>query len=82
WHAFIATVVVGAIMAIIMVLSRRAWDKHYGNFLMIMTEFMTIKNPRQLSEIAAERKPKMLLLPYGIPICIGSIAYFAYAGMI
>jgi prepilin peptidase CpaA len=24
----------------------------------------------------------MLLLPYGIPICIGSIAYFFYAGMI
>ena len=43
---------------------------------------MTIKNPKELSRIAAERKPTMLLLPYGIPICIGSIAYFFYAGMI
>ena len=82
WNAFLVTTVVGAVMAIIMVLSRKAWDKHYGQFLLIMNEFMTIKNPRQLSEIAAERKPRMMLLPYGIPICIGSIGYFYYAGMI
>ncbi|MEW4490842.1 prepilin peptidase [Thalassoglobus sp. JC818] len=82
WHVFIATVVVGAVMAIIMVLWKRAWDKHYGNFLMIIMEFLTVKDPRKLSEIAAERKPRMLLLPYGIPICIGSIGYFVYAGMI
>jgi prepilin peptidase CpaA len=82
WNAFIATVVVGAVMAVIMVLYRRAWEKHYGNFLMIMTEFLVIQNPRKLSEIAAERKPRMLLLPYGIPICIGSIGYFMYSGMI
>ncbi|TWT57749.1 Type 4 prepilin-like proteins leader peptide-processing enzyme [Thalassoglobus neptunius] len=82
WHVFIATVVVGAVMAIIMVLWKRAWDKHYGNFLMIIMEFLTVKDPRKLSEIAAERKPRMLLLPYGIPICIGSIGYFVYSGMI
>jgi prepilin peptidase CpaA len=82
WHAFIATVAVGAVMAVIMVLWRRAWEKHYGNFLMILTEFMTVSDPRKLSQIAAERKPRMLLLPYGIPICIGSIGYFVYSGMI
>lgn len=82
WYAFVATVIVGAVMAIIMVLSRKAWDKHYGQFLLILSEWKTIKDPRKLSEIAAERKPRMLLLPYGIPICIGSIGYFLYAGMI
>ena len=82
WNAFCVSVVVGAIMAILMVLSRRSWDKHYTNFLMILMEFMTIKKPAELYRIAAERKPNMLLLPYGIPICIGSIAYFFYAGMI
>lgn len=81
WHAFVVSVVVGAVMAIIMVLWRKSWSKHYGNFLMIAVEWMTVKNPKQLAEIAAERKPQMLLLPYGIPICIGSIAYFFYAGM-
>lgn len=82
WYAFVATVVVGAIMAIIMVLMRKAWDKHYGQFLLIAAEWMSIKDPRKLSVIAAERKPRMLLLPYGIPICIGSIGYFIYSGMI
>lgn len=82
WNAFLVTVFVGAIMALGMVLLRRDWNKHYGNFLMIFTEFLTVKNPRQLSANAAERKPRMLLLPYGIPICIGSISYFLYAGMI
>ena len=82
WWAFVATVVVGAVMAVIMVLWKKAWDKHYGNFLMIIMEFFTVKDPRKLSEIARERKPRMMLLPYGIPICIGSIGYFFYAGMI
>ena len=38
-------------------------------------------NPDKLSAAAAERKSAMLLLPYGIPIAIGTIAYFAFSGM-
>jgi len=82
WWAFCVSVVVGAVMAVAMVLWKRSWNKHYGQFLMIAAEWLTIKNPGELSRIAAERKPRMMLLPYGIPICIGSIAYFFYAGMI
>ncbi|MFM7919047.1 MAG: prepilin peptidase, partial [Planctomycetaceae bacterium] len=43
---------------------------------------LSIRNPEKLSAIAAERKPRMLLLPYGIPICIGTIGYFCYQNMI
>ena len=82
WYAFCVSVIVGAVMAIIMVLYRRSWEKHYNNFLVIIMEFITVKKPEKLYAIAAERKPNMLLLPYGIPICIGSIAYFFYTGMI
>jgi prepilin peptidase CpaA len=81
WDAFCVSVVVGAVMAVIMVLWRKSWGKHYGNFLMIAHEWLTVKNPKDLSKIAAERKSQMLLLPYGIPICIGSIGYFFYQGM-
>lgn len=81
-YAFCVSTIVGAVMAIIMVLYRRSFTKHYANFLMILNEWMQVKKPTELSRIAAERKPSMLLLPYGIPICIGSIGYFAYAGMI
>jgi len=82
WYAFCVSTVVGAIMALVMVLYKKSFQKHYANFMLILVEWMTVKNPRELADIAAERKPSMLLLPYGIPICIGSIGYFAYAGMI
>ncbi|MBA3315058.1 MAG: A24 family peptidase [Planctomycetota bacterium] len=80
-YSFVATVVVGAVMAVAMVVYRRAAVKHYANALMILREWLTIRDPRALSQIAAARKPTMLLLPYGIPICIGSIGYFMYAGL-
>lgn len=82
WYAFCVSVVVGAVMAVIMAWYRGKLMHHVTNFLMIAHEWWTIRDPRQLSAIAAERKPSMLLLPYGIPICIGSIAYFVYAGLI
>ena len=82
WEAFLWSAVVGGLMAVVMVLKRRAWDKHYGNAMLILSEVVNLKDPRELSKIAAARKPHMLLLPYGIPICIGSIAYFIYKDMI
>lgn len=80
-ESFAVSVVVGAIMSVLMVLFRGTWKKHYENFLTIFSEWVTIRNPYELSRIAAERKPTMALLPYGIPICIGSIGYFLYAGL-
>ncbi|MBD3675531.1 MAG: prepilin peptidase [Planctomycetaceae bacterium] len=80
--AFVVSVFVGAFMAVVMVIRKRAFEKHSTNFLMILNEWIAVKNPAKLSQIAAERKPTMMLLPYGIPICIGSIGYFLYAGLI
>jgi prepilin peptidase CpaA len=82
WHAFCVSVVVGAIMAVCMATYRKKLSHHTAQFFMIAREWAAVKDPRKLAEIAAERKPTMLLLPYGIPICIGSILYFACAGMI
>ena len=81
-YAFCVSAIVGGVIAIVMVLSRRAWSKHYWQFLAIWNEMVTIRDPEKLSAIAAERKSSMLLLPYGIPIAIGTIAYFAYVGML
>lgn len=80
FNAFCVSVVVGAIMAVVMVVARGGIKKHTTQFWMILNEFTTIRNPETLAEIAAERKPRMLLLPYGIPICIGTIAYFGWMG--
>ena len=44
--------------------------------------YALLQHPDQLAEIAKERKPRMMLLPYGIPIAIGTIGYFAFTGML
>lgn len=81
-YAFVISAVVGAVLAVCMVLYRKAWTKHSSQFWMIINEIMTVRDPEKLTEIAAERKSSMLLLPYGIPIAIGTIVYFAWTGML
>lgn len=80
--AFALSGVIGAVLAVLMVLYRNAWSKHEGQFWMILKEITTVKDPEKLAAIAAERKPKMMLLPYGIPIAMGTIAYFAWSNML
>ena len=81
-YAFCVSALVGGVIAVAMVLYRRAWEKHRDQFWAILNEVTTIRDPELLSAIAAERKKSMLLLPYGIPIALGSIAYFIWAGML
>jgi len=81
FYAFAISALVGGVIALGMILWTRSWQKHKNQFWGIVNEILTIKDPEKLAEIAAERKPKMFLLPYGIPIAIGSIAYFAWHGM-
>lgn len=80
--AFAASAVIGAVIAVVMVVVSRKWRHHQRQFFGILNEILLIRNPTKLSEIAAERKSSMMLLPYGIPIAIGTIGYFAYLGTI
>ena len=81
FFAFAVSALVGGVIAVAMIAWTRSWDKHRDQFWLILNEIATVKDPEKLSEIAAERKPRMFLLPYGIPIAIGSISYFAWHGM-
>ncbi len=80
--AFAYTAIIGAVLAVLMAVYRKALRKHATQFWMIVQEILVIRDPNELSEIAADRKASMLLLPYGIPIAIGTIAYFAVAGLL
>jgi prepilin peptidase CpaA len=82
FYAFCVSGIVGGVLAVGMVLYRRKWRHHYEQLGMILTEIMVLRDPEQLSTIAAERKSSMLLLPYGIPIAIGTIGYFLWTGML
>lgn len=82
FYAFCVSAIIGGVLAIGMVMWKRSWRKHLVQFQGILYEMMMIRDPNQLAAIAAQRKSSMTLLPYGIPITIGTISYFAWTGML
>ncbi len=78
--AFFLSAIIGGLMAVLMIVLSKSRIKHYYQFFGILNEILAVKNPEKLSEIAAARKHTMQLLPYGIPIAIGTILHFAWIG--
>jgi prepilin peptidase CpaA len=81
-YAFCVSTVIGGLIAVAMVLYRGRWQHHFQQFFKIVDEIVVIRNADALSALAAQRKSSMMLLPYGIPIALGTIAYFFWAGML
>ncbi len=81
-HLFVAGALAGGVIAIAMILRSGRMFKHYAMAMQILEEWKTIRKPSKLAAIARERKPTMTLLPYGIPMAIGSVIYFACFGML
>ncbi len=82
FYSFCVGAIVGAILAVIMILMSGEAKKHYNQFFFILNEIQVVRNPEALAEIAAERKSSMKLLPYGIPLAIGTVLYFAWSGLL
>ena len=84
--SFIGCALIGGILAIAMVLREGNVVRHWVMFQTIGHEILSLRrglsNVTKISAVAAERKPTMTLLPYGIPIAIGAIGYFLWAGML
>jgi prepilin peptidase CpaA len=80
--AFMVSAIVGGMMALAMVAWTGDYARHWVLFQTIGHEILSVRDPAKLAEAAAARKPSMLLLPYGIPLAVGSIAYFAWAGLL
>jgi prepilin peptidase CpaA len=78
--AFFLSAFIGGLMAVLMIVFSKSASKHYYQFFGILNEIVVVKDPEKLSEIAAARKHTMHLLPYGIPIAIGTILHFAWIG--
>jgi prepilin peptidase CpaA len=81
FYAFVASAMVGGVMALAMIIYSGDYIRHWVTFQLIGNEILTIRDPSQLSDRAAKRKPNMTLLPYGIPIAVGSIAFFLWSGL-
>lgn len=82
WYIFIATTIVGAVIALIQIAVSGQWMKHWTQAQSILYEILSVRDADKLYEISQERKPRMRLLPYGIPMTIAAIGYFAFAGLL
>ena len=80
--AFLSSAIAGALIAAGMIVYSGELYRHLAMMHTIGHEVLTIRNPVLLSERAARRKPTMTLLPYAIPIAVGSIACFAWTGLL
>jgi len=80
--AFVATALVGGLFGLAMILASGNVFRHWAMFQTIGYEILSIRNPVELAERAGQRKKTMMLLPYGIPIAVGSITYFGYMGLL
>ncbi len=79
--AFVASAIVGGVIGLGMIIASGDLIRHWALFQTIGHEILTVRNPSELAQRAGDRKPTMTLLPYAIPIALGSIAYFAWMGM-
>jgi prepilin peptidase CpaA len=82
WYIFITTTIVGAVIAIIQIAMSGQFMKHWTQAQSILHEIFTVRDADKLYEISQSRKSQMKLLPYGIPMTIAAIGYFAYAGLL
>jgi prepilin peptidase CpaA len=80
--AFLSSAMVGGLMGLAMMIHSGELLRHLVMMQAIGKEVLAIRDPAMLSEVAARRKPTMLLLPYGIPIAAGTICYFTWAGFL
>ena len=90
--AFLISAIVGGVLSLAIVgyrgLRARDWSvvfSHLDRFKTVATELTTLlpsHGPSHLAELAAARKPTAMLLPYGIPLAIGTVAYFFYVGLL
>jgi len=80
WHAFCVSAIAGGVIAVGLMVWRRDWKKHWAQFQIIFFEAVTIRDPEALSALAAQRRSSMVLLPYAVPIMLGTVLYLAWSG--
>ena len=76
--AFCVAVIVGGLLAACMILIRGQFRRNLDNTRAILGDLVHAGGVEKVAENAKERKPRMHLLPYGIPLCIGFVGYLVY----
>jgi prepilin peptidase CpaA len=74
WWAFAFAVIIGGVLGAIMIAWRGDLKQNMANVREILGDLST-KSREEAAENARKRKPRMHLLPYGIPLCMGFIGH-------
>jgi prepilin peptidase CpaA len=77
WWAFALAVIIGGVIGAIMILWRGDYQKNLANVREILGD-LSSKPLEETNARARARKPRLHLLPYGIPLCIGFVGWLVY----
>jgi prepilin peptidase CpaA len=76
--AFCLAALIGGVLALAMIALRGQYWRNLANARLILLDLFSAASIGQAADKAAQRKPRMHLLPYGIPLCLGFISYLVY----
>src|SRR5438876_1741853 len=78
WWAFAVAVLIGGLIALVMIIIRGRYRHNLANTRAIVGDLWSAPTVDDVAGRAAQRKPRMHLLPYGIPLCLGFVGYLIY----
>lgn len=71
-------VIVGGFISAIMIWWSGSYKQNAKNLGNIVSDWVNAKGIGEVHDRAMARKPTLQLLPYGVPLCIGYLAYVAW----
>ena len=74
-YGFCLAALIGGAIALGMMWWRGDFRQNRKNVSDILRDWFGSSSVHEVAEKAAQRKPRMHLLPYGVPLCIGFIGY-------
>jgi prepilin peptidase CpaA len=77
-YAFCLGAVAGGVIALGMILARGQYRRNLTNARDILGDLFNARGVADVAGKAKARKPRLHLLPYGIPLCIGFVGYLIY----
>jgi prepilin peptidase CpaA len=80
-YGFCLAAVIGGVIALGMIICRGDYRRNRQNTADIVKDWLTAGSVNEVASRAQERKPRMHLLPYGLPLCLGFIGYLIVRGM-
>ncbi len=76
--AFCVAAIIGGFLAMILIVLRGQIFRNVQNTREIVGDWLTAQSVSEVAGKAAQRKARLHLLPYGIPLCLGFVGYLMF----